>query len=312
MFENLNDELTSVKEKIRQKQKWEDHLVRAEKLLQDEQNKRKSYYNLLMKEKAQVEKLKNFSLANLLYSFQGSKEKKLREGKQEIEAANLKYQEADETIKDLEAEIQEYKHLIKPLHGSRKAYQELLIKKEQLIKDSNSVWSDELFQLADEESEIHVMMNEYKEAISAGRNAQRGLSEALQSLNKAKSWSTFDMFGGGMITTHIKHSHLDDAKDDIHQVQRQLRHFQEELMDLKEHFHIDLEIGNMLTFADYFFDGLLVDWMVHGKINDAMEQTETMLYRTNETINRLQNDLNNLEKKLSNINKKKQVLIENV
>lgn len=312
MFSDMNEKLTNVKEKVRLKKKWEDHLMRAEQQLLVEEKKRRELSQYLEKEKKDHERLKNFSLMNLLYTLQGKKVERLREGKRELEAASLKYQEAEATIIDLNGEIQEYQRLITPLKGSKKEFDELLLEKERLIKDSSTIWSEQLYELVDKASELQMMLNEYKEAIVAGNHAMRGLSEALESLNKAKNWSTFDMFGGGMITTHMKHSNLDSARDDIHQVQRQLRHFQDELLDLKEHFHIDLEIGNMLTFADYFFDGLIVDWMVHGKINDALAQTETMLQRTNMTLQRLEDDKQRLERQHIELEQKKLELIENV
>jgi len=38
-----------------------------------------------------------------------------------------------------------------------------------------------------------------------------------------------------------------------------------------------LEIGDFLTFADYFFDGLIADWLVQSKIQDAKAQVENAI-----------------------------------
>ena len=35
-----------------------------------------------------------------------------------------------------------------------------------------------------------------------------------------------------------------------------------------------LDVGNFLSFADYFFDGFVADFMVQSRINDALEQVE--------------------------------------
>lgn len=71
--------------------------------------------------------------------------------------------------------------------------------------------------------------------------------EAVQSLDKAEGWATWDMIGGGMISTAIKHSHLDDAKRQVHLAQNRLRNFESELADIQQHFHIKLEIQTIQT-----------------------------------------------------------------
>lgn len=311
MFTELNEKLKNVKERCRQKKKWEDHLKRAITFLQEEETKKKRLNSLLQKEKADVERLEIFSLANLLYSISGRKLEKLEREKQEVVAAKLKYQEADETVKDLKVEIAEYHKLIEALGNCDQQYKEILSEKERLIKDTSTIWTEELYELVDQETELQMMINDYEEAISAGKIARNGLDEAIKSLEKAKGWSTFDLFGGGMITTAIKHSHIGSAKDDIHRVQNQLRHFQDELLDIKNHFHIDLEIGNMLTFADYFFDGLIVDWMVHGKISDSLDQANNMAERVNKMMHRLNTDYEKLQMKLSEVGKERLQLLEN-
>ena len=35
---------------------------------------------------------------------------------------------------------------------------------------------------------------------------------------------------------------------------------------------LNIDAGGFLSFADYFFDGFFVDWMVQDKINRAKEQ----------------------------------------
>ena len=41
-------------------------------------------------------------------------------------------------------------------------------------------------------------------------------------------------------------------------------------------------------FADYFFDGFVVDWMVQDRINNARHQVEEAIRRTEYIINQLQ------------------------
>ena len=46
--------------------------------------------------------------------------------------------------------------------------------------------------------------------------------------------------------------------------------------------------GNFLSFADYFLDGFVVDWMVQDRINNAKRQVEEAIRRTESIVNQLQ------------------------
>ena len=72
-----------------------------------------------------------------------------------------------------------------------------------------------------------------------------------------------------MLSTMAKHSKIDSAKQHAHAAQRQLRRFQEELVDAGQRLNVSLEIGGFSKFADYFFDGLIADWNVQSKIRKA-------------------------------------------
>ena len=117
--------------------------------------------------------------------------------------------------------------------------------------------------------ELESQRREVGEAISAGRSAETALSSVLNSLDSAEDWGTWDMFGGGLLSTMAKHEHLDDAQAGIGYAQNCLSRFRTELADV-QHMEIpQVYIGEFATFADYFFDGLFADWYVQSRINDA-------------------------------------------
>ena len=119
---------------------------------------------------------------------------------------------------------------------------------------------------------------EKREAIEAGQRALNNLHTARENLNSAKNWGLVDMFGGGFFTTMMKQSRMDQA----------LRNFSKELKDVNIACNLNLDMGDFLTFADYFFDGFAVDWMVQERINKARNQVEEAIRRTEEALNQLQ------------------------
>lgn len=52
--------------------------------------------------------------------------------------------------------------------------------------------------------------------------------------------------------------------------------------------NLKINTGDFLSFADYFFDGFVVDWMVQDRINNARHQVEEAIRRTEYIINQLQ------------------------
>ena len=95
---------------------------------------------------------------------------------------------------------------------------------------------------------------EKREAIEAGHRALNSLSTAKENLNSAKNWGLVDMFGGGFFSTMLKHSKMEQAKQNMEQ-------------------------------AKY---GFVVDWVVQDRINNAKRQVEEAIRRTESIVNQLQ------------------------
>jgi len=127
---------------------------------------------------------------------------------------------------------------------------------------------------------------ELREAIAAGEKALRSLKDARKSLGSARNWGLFDMLGGRTLSGLVKHAKIGDAKSSLNRAKADLDRFSRELSDVRDIQNLDIEIGDFLTFADFFFDGFLADIMVQSKIrqaqdriDDAINRVETLLYR---------------------------------
>ena len=49
-----------------------------------------------------------------------------------------------------------------------------------------------------------------------------------------------------------------------------------------------MEISDFLTFADFFFDGIIADWLVQSRINDAKEELENAILQVEGMVENLQ------------------------
>lgn len=134
---------------------------------------------------------------------------------------------------------------------------------------------------------VYAIEKEKREAIEAGCRALDSLHAAENNLNSAKNWGMVDMFGGGFLSTMLKHSKIDQAKQNMEQAKYDLRNFSRELNDVNMVCNLNININDFLAFADYFFDGFVVDWMVQDRINNAKRQVEEAIRRTENIINQL-------------------------
>lgn len=129
---------------------------------------------------------------------------------------------------------------------------------------------------------------EIREAINVGKRAKASLNEARNKLNSAKNWGILDILGGGLISGLLKHSRIKDASKCIENAKHDMRDFEQELGDIRDIEGLRIEIGDFLTFADFFFDGLIADIFVQSKIKDAKNQIDTAISHVDRILARLE------------------------
>ena len=132
-----------------------------------------------------------------------------------------------------------------------------------------------------------IMRREMKEAMDAGERALSSLRNAQGKLNSASNWGLFDMFGGGLFSTIMKRSKMDDAQQLMEAAKSDLKRFQRELKDVNIPLDLRMEVGSFLSFADFFFDGFVADYLVQSKISEAKEQVSDAIIRVEQILNEL-------------------------
>ncbi len=130
------------------------------------------------------------------------------------------------------------------------------------------------------------MAVEVREAREAGVRALNSLRLAQRYLKKAGNWGIVDILGGGVISSLIKHSRISEAQACVQQAEADLDTFRRELADIRVP---DLQIGGFLTFADFFFDGLLSDLLVQSRIREAIRRLDDACRQVEDVLYRLEN-----------------------
>ena len=226
------------------------------------------------KEQMDVSRLEGRSLANFFYQVVGKMDDKLTKEKQEAYEAAVKYDVAYSELQSVEAELRMKELEYGKVRRSNERYQEVLKEKQEAVKLSGVPEAAQILRLEAQITSLEVQAKELQEAVSAGQSAERIAEGILKSLSSAESWGTWDLLGGGIIADAVKHSHLDEAQEQVERLQEALRRFKTELADVEIIADMQVNIDGFLRFADYFFDGLFADWTVMNRISDAQGQVQ--------------------------------------
>lgn len=85
----------------------------------------------------------------------------------------------------------------------------------------------------------------------------------------------------------MKRSKMSNAQALMEQAKSELLRFQRELKDVNVPLELRMDIGSFLSFADFFFDGFVADYLVQSKIADAKTQVSDAIYMVEHILNDL-------------------------
>lgn len=249
-----------------------------------------------------LNKLESFSFVNLFRTWTGKKQELLEQRMDVIAAKELKLIETQLMYEDLKDDLVDTIYKINAINEPYLVDQVKQLENEIQIyyMTNNPEIATKLNENNEQQYLVQQLLTEIHEAIAAGKEAQRKLTEAAQALHKAKNYSTWDTFlGGGLIATALKHDKLDKSNSFLHSAQIALQRFQNELLDIQEMKHGTLEIDTdgFVKFADYFFDDIFSEWSIHSKISTAIDQITRVLDDVSNTLLELNRKLAVAEQK---------------
>jgi hypothetical protein len=297
MSRDLNEQLAVLKEKGRMYEKWNDRL---EKLNQEEaewKTKVQQRLEHLQKEQNDVDRLNSMTLSAFFYHLIGKKEDRLEKEELELMESKAEYDTACQMLTDIQeqrSQVQQELDRQRKYQFWQSDYKVLWGQKENDLLEKDA----ELQQMAEDREHLSGELQELNEADREGQYLLLALERAEKALSSAGNWGVYDMMGGGVISTHIKRSRMDDAQDAIMDAGRRLRRFQKELEDVRMAVNTELHLGGLLSFADYFFDNLFVDWMVQDKIRKAETQVKDGLRAVRSTLLLLKSEIREHREKL--------------
>lgn len=305
-YSKYNEQLKKLRELIDRRHKLRVSLDSLYPQKRELYAKERELASLLRMEQHDVDRLEKGGLASFFYSLTGKKDEKLDRERADVYAAAAKHSAALRELEAVNYDIESAEAEFETLAGCEEEYHRILGEKALLIKSSEPEKAAEIIQLEEQTAYIKNQYAEIGEAISAGNSALASADSILGALSSARDWSTFDILGGGVVSHIAKHSHLDSAQDMAEDLQIKLRRFKTELADISIYSDMQIQVTGFLRFADWFFDGLIVDFTVQNRIENSMAEVQNTKYQIENVLDRLkglrrdtETELAALEDKLS-------------
>lgn len=277
MLSSLNQRLLEARDQVDRLNRLEAQIARLEDDYQALTREVQHLQEVYRREQRDVTRLEGLSLTGLFYTILGSKEAQLERERQEALAAELKLREEEQRLQEITQELAELRRQAAALAGARETYHRLVTEKEEAMTRSGGQAAERLYALSERVRALEWEAEQIREAQQAAMFADAALARVISALESAEGWGTWDMLGGGFLATAAKHSNLDDAQQAAHDAQRALDRLRRELQDVNAAAHqvADVSLDGFMRFADYFFDGLITDWVVQNRIRGSLSSVQS-------------------------------------
>ncbi|MEM6690211.1 MAG: hypothetical protein AAF664_12330 [Planctomycetota bacterium] len=306
----FNQRLMDCKARLRAKQKLSAMIDETKRQLAKANESKKRTLARLQKEDMDVAAMQGMSLTALFCSLMGTKEDRLEKERQEALAAKLKHGQSLTDVEELTRELEQLQQQHASLSDVEVEHERVFKEKADYLSERGDDVAVRLIQMAEQLSDLASQKKELHEAIRAGELARSALDEVLSKLSSSANWGAVDMMGGGLMTTMIKHSKMDAAKEQARLAQQYLRQFKQELAEADKRLQLSLNVDGFTKFADYFFDGLIMDWIVQSKIANAKKECSSAHSLVVAAIHACRRRLDAIQTEARDLESKKQEVIE--
>lgn len=312
MLLELSERIAKNMEQRKLKDKLEHELLILDQELDEQSARLVSLGDQLDAENVDVENLERKGLTWLFYTVLGSREQQVEKERQELLSAQLKYQQTKHQVEFLERDRNYLVQRLAELTAVEDEYQSLLTEKEDLLHQLDHPVAGKLIESTEQIAKHEAELLEIRQAIEAGKILIADLDRVIDSLDSAQNWGVWDMLGGGLVSSVIKHSRLDDAHKAVYQVQFTLSRFIRELADVQNQVDIQIEISEFERFADLWFDGLIFDWVVQSKISASLEQSKRAKSKITQAVKELEAQNELIQMDVIDLQRKRAIIIESI
>ena len=298
----IKAELKIAYENLMRKKKIEVHLQHLSKRIQQQEKSVRSLLRVVEKEEDDIINLERLGLFSIFNNILGNKKDELEKEKQEYLMAVMQWKGG---VKNLEALKFEKKILEKQLSSLFYAdliFEKLFNKVEKTIEVSLSASTKAKIKNIDLKILNHEeRIKEIREAINAGKKAERVLLKINADLSKIKQWGNpfitkntkSKIKGIGDQSSREKKQFMNLAQKDAQKAYLLLENFEMEILDVYKQFKLDYRnyIKSFTNFLEIFYDNLITDWVVKKNIDNTIHAIETIHDKVARILAMLRNEI---------------------
>lgn len=287
-MDDLERKLTAAAEAVRQHDVYALRLSSLADRTRAVRNEIDSLRDRLTDEEKDVERLEGRSLTRILAALRGSRDDDLALERAQADAVRYRLAEAEAKLAVLRAEDDDTRSRLAALSSAQAIHAGLIKEKEDRLAASGTPSGRRLLEIAEERGGLDAELTELAEASHAADAAAEALDAVRASLSSAQSWSTYDtFFGGGAISSAVKHSRLDEAAAAAARADRRMALLRTELADVGGARLPDVSVDSGTRFIDTWFDNIFTDLRVRDQIRDSLAGVE----RCARTVSRVRRGL---------------------
>ncbi len=263
-------------------------------------------------EELDVARLENLSLTRILASLRGARDDKVAQERAESDAARYRVLDAESRLDAVRREYETTRAQLKEMASAPTAYDTVLAEKERRLAESGDPRGRRLLTLAEERGRLTDEVRELAEATEAAQTTGQALDRLSRTLDSASGWSTYDtFFGGGLLSSSIKHARLDEAAAQAAHADQCLVLLRTELADVEDapQRGLSIPVDGMTRFLDIWFDNIFTDLAVRERILKASSRVAGCARRVRTLLNGLERRLDEAQRRLVSINNERLDLV---
>jgi hypothetical protein len=282
------------------KKKIEIHLVNLDKRIKQQELEVRRLSRIMAEEEEDIHQLNKLNMHSLFQTILGNKQEALEKERQEYLMAVLQFQGAEKNLATLKFEKTVLEKQLSGLFQADMTFDYLFNKYEKTIfnqldkKAKAKIKAIDLRILNHEERIVEI-----REAIRAGKKAEKVLTKIIDDLAEIKTWGNsilakkkIKIYGGGS-PADAKKKFLYHAKHDAQKANILLEHFEIEILDIYKQFKLDYRqyIKSFNNFLEIFYDNLITDWMIKEDIKNTSYAIETIHDKVLRILAMLENEI---------------------
>lgn len=244
----------------------------------------------IVKQRKESQKLENsnaienflvYSLCNY-YNGQGKTERR-EQLKKDNQVNQTKLSALRENLNNVKERITVLEPDAALLPSTQRSYDKLFAEKKALILESGDCPA--LGASCQKRTQLGHDIELLEATVAAGTPALDSLRRVKSHLSSAANWGVADMMGGGLLVTMGKRAALDSAKSAAMRAKNHMEQFSKALDHLGQELQHDMgDMSGFSAFADYFMDGILIDWFVQSQINKASDSCRVAIQKVTDIL----------------------------